>query len=195
MDICHPSDRSLAGETGCPDSDASEGSDRRMAAIGWPCLTFRVAPGGETEEPRRREASEIGIHNRQTGCPDTWPGKHLIGHGFLGLHHFRFRFDPDPSMMPAFGKRHRSDASHFFPGCPGGGCLEIPDELDGLGKVLASGFGQARPFHKGSQGEHQIGGSRPHHRVQVALILMIGGSEWAFGIRQEGPGCGARVAP
>jgi hypothetical protein len=70
-----------------------------------------------------------------------------------------------------------------------------PHDLDGprkgpcfRGRVIPS-------FSQGFPGEHQIGGSRPRHLDQVAPFLMIGGSEWAVGIRQEGPGCRTRVSP
>ena len=50
-------------------------------------------------------------------------------------------------------------------------------------------------FSQGILLEHLIFRSNPHHRDRVAPLSTTGGSRWACGIRQDGPGCGSRVSP
>jgi hypothetical protein len=50
-------------------------------------------------------------------------------------------------------------------------------------------------FSQGILSEHLIFRSNPHHRDRVSPLSTTGGSRWACGIRQDGPGCGSRVSP
>jgi hypothetical protein len=105
------------------------------------------------------------------------------------------RFDPKPSVISAVGKRRQSGAPHFRPGYPERPCGDIPAIRIIPQEGPCFRVRVAPSFSQGILLEHLIFRSNPHHRDRVAPLSTTGGSRWACGIRQDGPGCGSRVSP
>lgn len=158
LDIRHPSGPSLIRGSGCPDPRIVEGLDRRMTAIGRPCLPIRVAPELRAWKPQVDVGRPvISTFTRDTGCPVSQVGE-THGRALFPLHtSVQVPGCPKTFFDVRSVERHRPGASHVFPGCPENPCGDIPDDQDHpLERSLFPG--RVTPsFSQGIPREHLVG--------------------------------------